>query len=189
MGSAIHTADPLALRYLMTETLFDVRDDAVVGGPSVPRAAPAPAPVERPTVPEAAIAAPQAPSFRYFGGNRQRYLFLTDDREYEWMSAAALDAFTKTLTALKLATDDVSVFNVAGMQPFPSKDDVFSYFGPRVVVSLGVSLPWPGLEGPATGSVVDHQGVRVFHTHAFETFLTDADKKRLFWTTIKTLLT
>lgn len=185
--SSLHTVDPLALRCLMTETLFDVGHAYAM--PLAMAVEPVSAVVEQPVAPKAEEAAPPAPSFPHFGGNKGQYLFLTNDSQHEWMSAAALDAFIKTLTALKLTADDVSVFNVSGPEVFPSKDDIVSFFNPRVLISLGVSLPWTGLDNLSVASVVDHQGIRVFQTHTFEEFLVDADKKRLFWATIKTLLT
>jgi len=147
---SLHTTDPLALRYLMTETIFGM---------------------DEPTVPGV------APRFSYYGGNKRNYLFLTHETRYEWMSESALEAFAKTLAALKLSVDDVAVLNVGKLPAVPAKSDLIAFFRPKVVVTLGAALPWDATDG-----------LTVFEAHSFDEMLVDAEKKRLFWATIKTLL-
>jgi len=117
------------------------------------------------------------PRFSFYGGNKQNYLFLTQDTQCEWMSVAALDAFTKTLAALKLTPEDIAVLNIEKLGEVPSQSDLIAFFNPKVVIALGASLPWD-----------ESGGIRVFKTHSFDDMLIDAEKKRVFWTTIKTLL-
>lgn len=169
--SQLHTADSVALRYLMTETIFGIAKDA--GDAAVEQ------PMHQP-------AFKQAAPFSFYGKNGRNYLFLTYEKQHEWMSAVALDAFTKTLTALKLSTDDIAVLNVGACDVFPAEDAIFSFFNPKVLVSLGVSLPWAGLEG-SSANPMNYNGITVFRTHTFDEMLSDAEKKRLFWTTIKSL--
>ncbi len=164
----IHTVDPIALRYLMTETIFGVED----GKGSMADEA-----VEPMDISVGHKPAPK-PQFPYNGQNKRNYLFLTDEKQYEWMSGAAMDAFVKTLGALKLAVDDVAVVNLAKLASSPSVTDLAIFFNPRVVVNLGTSFVWP-----------QQDGVTVFHTHAFDDLLVDTEKKQIFWTTIKRLLT
>ncbi|MEC3878903.1 hypothetical protein [Parapedobacter sp. 10938] len=147
----LNTVDPIALRYLMTETVFDAP------------AEPAPQPA--------------APSFVCFGQNKRNYLFLTDEKQHEWMPEADMDAFIKTLAALELAEADVALLNLARLAVSPSVDQLMSFFKPQVVVNLGTPFAWP-----------EQDGLHVFHTHAFGEMLADAEKKRVFWTTIKRLL-
>lgn len=151
----INTVDPTALRYLMTETVFDIAERA------------ADTPLEPPTV----------PPFIFFGRNKRNYLFLTHEKQYEWMPEAAMDAFIKTLAALKLAEDDVALLNLATLTEPPTVRQLSSFFKPRVVVNLGTPFTWP-----------EQEEVTVFHTHAFGDMLADAEKKRVFWTTVKQLL-
>ncbi|MGK6352300.1 hypothetical protein [Parapedobacter sp. DT-150] len=170
----MHTTDPIALRYLMTETIFDVGE-----------------PVESATGREQAVRAPEqlsAPLFPFYGENKRRYLFLTQEQQYEWMSDAALDAFIKTLAALKLTAADVAVLNVGALTALPSKEDLLSFFEPKVMVCLGLPPQSLGFEIPLSPLVADYRGITVFHTYAFDEMLIDAEKKRHFWTTIKTLL-
>ncbi len=152
-GSSLMTADPAALRYLMTETIFSICET------------------------ELEVVANTSPRFPFYGGNKRNYLFLTHDMQCEWMSAAALDAFTKTLAALKLTLEDIAVLNIARLGEAPAKPDLVAFFHPKVVIALGATLPW------------DESGdIRVFKTHSFDDMLVDAEKKRVFWTTVKTLL-
>src|SRR5690606_12232224 len=141
-GSWLNTVDPVALRYLMTETIFGVEE-----------------PFDSP-----------APQFSYYGGNKRNFLFLTQDTQHKWMSAAALDAFSKTLAALKLSTDDVAVLNMAAFPTVPDKAELFAFFNPKVIVALGTTLS----EEPSGP-------VEVFNTHSFDEMLADAEKKRAFW--------
>ena len=177
MTSNLHTNDPVALRYLMTETIFDVGAEAPVPTADDKQAAAAPVVKQDPQQ-----------QFTCYGKNKRNYLFLTEDREAEWMSAAALDAFGKTLAALKLTVDDVAVLNIGTFSPLPSKEDIFSYFSPRILVSLGASFHWMGLDVSPEKTVLDYGGITVFRTYAFDEMLVDAEKKRVFWTTIKNLL-
>lgn len=151
-SSTINTADPIALRYLMTETVFGISS-------------------------EPARKLERTPQFPFYGKNEKKYLFLTDEKQHEWMPQAAMDAFIKTLAALKLAENDVALLNLAKLAGAPSVDQLTSFFKPKVVVNLGTAFVWP-----------EQGDVNVFHTHTFSDMLADAEKKRVFWTTIKRLL-
>ncbi len=158
MGSNMHTDDPVALRYLMTETIFGMEGARDIETP-------------RETIPVL------APTFLYHGENRRNYLFVTHETRYDWMSAEALEAFTKTLSALKLTIADVAVLNFGKLSQVPTQGELVAFFRPRVVVALSAPLDW--------NDVAD---ITVFRTYSFDEMLVDAEKKRLFWNTIKTLL-
>lgn len=161
--SSLHTVDPTALRYLMTETIFGI-DEPMTDSSDRHSAAPSAAPSV-------------SLQFSYYGANKRNYLFLTHEPQHEWMSAAALDAFTKTLAALKLSMDDIALLNVGKLSKIPAKTDLITFFKSRIVVALGVPLSWD-----------ESDGLTVFKTYSFDEMLVDAEKKRLFWATIKTLL-
>ena len=167
--SALNTIDPVALRYLITEPIFDVGEQVDQASAPASAMASEPRQVEKPE--------PEALSFTFLGQNKRNFLFLTDEQQADWMTGAAMDAFVKTLVALKLTVDDVAVLNIAKLTTRPSSDQLVQFFKPRVVVNLGTPFSW--LEQP---------GVKLLHTHSFNEMLVDADKKRTFWTTIKTLL-
>lgn len=165
--SNIHTSDPIALRYLMTEPVFTVGHES---------------PADIADKPEA-----PAVDFVFYGKNKRRFLFLTNDGQHQWMSTAGLDAFTKTLTALKCSIDDVALLNLATLATLPKKEELVSFFNPTVIVLLGVSPEPLGL-GALLTAVNDCSGISVFQTGTFDEMLVDAEMKRRFWTTIKTLL-
>lgn len=139
----------------MTETVFGVEEGELR------------APLETPT----------APPFVFFGRNKRNYLFLTHEEQHEWMPEAAMDAFVKTLAALKLAEDDVALLNLATLAEPPTVEQLALFFKPKVVVNLGTPFAWP-----------EQSGISILHTHEFGNMLADAGKKRDFWTAIKALL-
>src|SRR5690606_2832767 len=123
--SPINTADPIALRYLMTETVFGV-EGAAVDPPGVVQNAP---PEREPQ--QAAL------SFTFFGQNKRNYLFLTHEQQHDWMPEAAMAAFIKTLAALNLAEVDVALLNLATLAKPPSVEQLTRFFKPKVVINLG----------------------------------------------------
>lgn len=166
----LNTVDPIALRYLMTETVFGV-DGNVVDVPPGKR--------EETTSAEPGAVKPDRTEtpFVFYGHNKRNYLFLTEERQYKWMPETAMDAFVKTLAALKLPEADVALLNLAALAEPPTVDQLALFFNPKVVVNLGTSFTWP-----------EQPGTTIFHTHTFADMLADAEKKHIFWTTIKKLL-
>src|SRR5690606_21466824 len=161
--------DPVALRYLLTEPIFTVGPDK--GTPSMDQ-------------PET----PPSVDFIFYGKNGRRFLFLVDDRQHQWMSTAALDAFSKTLAALKLSADDVALLNLATRADRVRKADMLSFFKPAVIVLLGIAPEAVGLSMSST-PLCEYEGIKLFCTCTFDEMLVEAEKKRQFWSTIKTLLT
>lgn len=162
----INTSNPIALRWLMNEVIF---------------------PIEEGDTTSADMVREESLKLVSYGKNRRNYLFLTQERQYQWMSVDAMEAFTKTLAALKLSGDDITLLNVNALPGVPRKEDLISSFRPRVMVLMGVPPQSIGLETfPETLS--DYNGIQVFCTDTFDEMLADGDKKRLFWITIKTLL-
>ncbi len=157
----------------MSETIFDI-DEGEVGDNLLK----APTQEER----------EQVLDFVFYGKNKRNHLFLTFEAHHEFMSEMALDAFTKTLQALKLTLDDVAVLNLGALPSAPKKEEIISFFNPKTMVFLGTSSQSVGLDDISAKTVVEHGGIRIFHTDTFDEMLADGEKKRIFWTTIKTLL-
>lgn len=169
-SSNIQTADPTALGYLLNETIFGIAEARLPGpdGGGDPET--------------------ESPHFAFYGENKRRYLFLVEDRHHEWMSVPALDAFSRTLAALKLSADDIALLNLARLPEVPPKTQLTAFFQPRAVVLLGAPPAVFGLEPGVSGQVVDSDGLPVLRTAAFDELLTNDEKKRQFWTAIKQLL-
>lgn len=177
----------------MSETLFSIEDgdpSTLASEPVVQEqistatgAVPASEPVADP-----APVVNQKPAFAFLGGNKQGYLFVTDDAQSEYMSAAGMDAFTKTLGARNLSLDEVAVLNLARHAGQAAFADLISFFKPRAVVLLGAkatALRIPDIALNTVGQVGD---IPVFQTYSFDVLLVDADKKSVFWPVLKSLL-
>lgn len=190
MKSVLHTTDPIALRYLMTETLFAIEDG------DVPTAAElqddtvvAVIPADRPgEAEERAPVVRTAPVFSFLGENKQGYLFVTHDPQSDYMSAPAMEAFTKTLAARNLAQADVAVFNLAQHGEQVVISDLVSFFKPRAVILLGPAAPMLGIPALAFNTVGAVGDVAVFQTYSFDVLIQDAEKKSTFWPVLKSLL-
>lgn len=175
----------------MSETLFSIGD-----GPSIskeedvsamsttqaeekPAIDPQVTPVETPVV---------TPAFSFLGENKRHYLFVTHEHAYDYMSSPAMEAFSKTISALKLQLADIAVINLAKYQQPIAIIELFNAFAPEAIILLGLPAKSLGLADTDPNSIMKHEGIKVFQTYSFETMLTDADKKRDFWTTLKTIL-
>lgn len=163
----INTSNPVALRYLMNETIFTIEEEVIESTDHVQG---------------------ECQRFVFYGGNKRNYLFLTQEKKHEWMSASALEAFNKTLAALQLSADDVALLNISTLSGTLQGKDLVSAFQPKVMVLLGVLPQSVGLEISSSIVVSDCDGITVFCAGTFDEMLADKEKKRLFWTTIKTLL-
>lgn len=191
--SALHTTDPVALRYLMSETLFSVAGEAVDAPVDEPRvvadesvAQPAVAVPEPET--EATPATSQPAEFAFLGENKRGYLFVTDDPQSDYLSGPAMDAFVKTLGARQLGLADVAVFNAARHAGPVAFADLAAFFKPRAVVLLGPPASRFGLPEVLPNTVGSVGGTPVFQTYSFDVLLVDAEKKGAFWPVLKSLL-
>src|SRR5690554_1681310 len=175
----------------MSETLFAIEGE---DAPAEETRAAADAPVAQPAVAipepetEASPAASPPSEFAFLGENQQGYLFVTDDAQADGMSAAAMDAFTKTLAARNLSLADVAVFNVARHTGSLAFADVVAFFKPRAVVLLGPPASQFGLPDVPSNTVGKVGDTPVFQTYSFDVLLADAEKKGAFWPVLKSLL-
>lgn len=169
----------------MSETLFLIEDDVhpVMDVKVLP--------VEKEVkaeIPAGPIVTEAPPTFAFIGENKRRYLFVTDDAQSDFMSAAGLDAFLKTLGARKMALDDVAVFNMARHQGTVAFTDLAMFFKPQAVVLLGASATQVGIPEIAANSLGKVGDIPVFQTYSFDVLLGDNEKKAAFWPILKSLL-
>src|SRR5690606_15056302 len=157
----INTSDPTALRFLMNDVIFSIGDNAK---------------------PSNARQEEQSRLVGY-GQNRRNYLFLIQEKKHRWMSAEAMEAFTKTLAALKLSVDDVTLLNLETSPGKPQMEDIIFSFLPKVMVLLGVTPQSVGLNHLPNEPLSDYNGITVFCTCTFDEMLIDGEKKKLFWST------
>lgn len=174
----LHTEDPVALGYLMSETLFDVRE----------------AEKEVSTVEDVKTETNTPSEFIYLGKNLSGFLFVFQDASQvgtHRMPDQEMEAFEKILTALKLSVEDIALLNLANPGSI-TLAGLLTFFKPQKTVFLGTDITLNGLEDmgnpPAFHRTVRYQKTEILHTFSFAEMMTDVDKKRQFWNSLKTLL-
>jgi len=165
--SLLNTTNPIALRALMSETIFGIEplSSAVA--------------FEEPEL----KAGPM--EIRIMGANRKNILFITESADNEFFSQDAELAFIKTLGALKLDIQDVAVVNCAAETSQTSFDRLNKEFSPRVCVFLGIDPRKLGLNNFALNILWQESNTEFLYSFSFEEMLNETAKKKLFWETIK----
>lgn len=190
-GLPLHTNDPVALAYLMSETLFAIRGEEDGRMETAMPAAETPviARVENPA--ETSPAAAQEITF--LGKNLSGYLFIFQNHSTNGqhrMPDEEMEAFEKILVALNLSIDHIALINIADHQI--SLSTLLTFFNPQKMILLGTRLTISGLEqlpDPLTPhQTVTYQKTAFLHTFSFAEMMTDVNKKRQFWNSLKTLL-
>lgn len=204
----LHTDDPVALSFLMTEALFDLGEKtgaAVVAEAAEPASAPAPVAAELPAEPaakpaESAVAEPAAkptanPAEITFSGQKDSgilFVFQNPDQAGQHcLPEAEMEAFEKILSALKRSTAAVTLINLTASQE-PTASQLQEFFQPHKIILLGTQLTlaqadetWPQLQ---LHHIYSDQNTQILHTFSFSEMMDDVDKKRMFWAQIKMLL-
>lgn len=206
----LHTDDPVALSYLMTESLFDLGEEvgsvavaeaveppaqaaAVAESPAEPAAAEPTA--AEPTAAEPTSAPAATPAEITFSGQKDSgilFVFQNPGQAGQHrMPEAEMEAFEKILSALKRSTTAVTLINLAGPQE-PTAGQLQEFFQPHKIILLGTQLTlaqadetWPQLQ---LHHIYSDQNTQILHTFSFSEMMDDVDKKRMFWAQIKMLL-
>jgi len=179
--SNLLTENPIALRTLMSETIF-VLPSPEGGGVASPapesRSAPVPLSGDRET--EKAREA-----FVYQGDKSSGMLFLLRDAVHPYFSPQAEEAFAKMIGALGLTPQNVAVVNLANADNPNDFPLLMDFFQPKKIALLGVDPV--SLKLPAIPQNTYRKGKKatVFHTFGFAEMLADANKKKTFWAEFK----
>lgn len=126
--------------------------------------------------------------FIYQGNKEQGILFILRYEQYPYFSPAALDAFEKTIGALKLTKETVAVLNLANSHNPNDFKRIMQFFQPTKIILLGVepaSLKLPFIEH---NSYMKGRIATVFNTFSFEEMFVDVNKKKLFWNEFKSFI-
>jgi len=126
--------------------------------------------------------------FIYQGSKDQGILFILRYVQYPYFSPAALEAFEKTIGALKLTKETVAVVNLANTHNPNDFKQIMQFFQPTKIILLGVepaSLKLPPIEH---NSYMKGRIATVFNTFSFEEMFADVNKKKLFWNEFKTFI-
>lgn len=169
--SPLNTSNPLALQVLMSETIFDIDfpipsvDDASLEVLSIQKE------------PEIIL--------KTYGGNNKNILFVISDNNNEFLSVDAEIAFMKILRALKLALEDVIIFNYNQLDTGLTFGKIKEKFNPRNCIFLGVEPQLLGVKACAENMLKIEDNIQFLYSYSFEEMLRDTEKKRLFWDAIK----
>lgn len=182
-ANPLHTDDPVALRYLMSDTLFDIGetdlDDADLADVNA----------------EFTLAQETSKNqeLTFLGKNQSGFLFVFHDQarpEQHRLPDPEMEAFEKILGALELKIDDIALINIASIQP--NFSDLLSFFKPRKVIVLGTPLHLTGLHDlesqPALHQVFFKEKLSVLHSYSFNEMMDNVDRKRAFWSNMKLLI-
>lgn len=169
--SPLNTSNPLALQVLMSETIFDIDfpipsvDDALLEVPPIQK--------------ESEIV------LKTYGGNNKNILFVISDNSNEFLSADAEIAFMKILRALKLAIEDIVIFNHNEPDNGLTFGKVKEKLKPKNCIFLGAEPQLLEIEGCAENILRIEDNIQFLYSYSFEEMLRDTEKKRLFWDAIK----
>lgn len=174
--SHLKTDNPIALRTLMSETLFS-------HGEKSEEVSISPDGTMRDDRDDKA-----AEEFVYQGNKSTGILFVLRYPDHPYFSPEAEDAFVKTLGALHLSWENVAVVNLAnGHNPNDFKR-IMQFFQPTKITLLGVEPASLKLPEIAHNAYMKGRIATVFHTFSFEEMFADAQKKRMFWNEFKTFI-
>src|SRR5690606_36226209 len=102
-----------------------------------------------------------------WGNNRKNILFLTANDDFDYFSKDAEVAFIKTLKALKLEIDDITVLNSARIPEGVSFDLVKKAFLPAHCIFLGVDPQEMGVEAMAENILKIDDGIQYLYSYSF----------------------
>ena len=180
--SRLLTKNPIAIRQLMTETIFQT--DEVEERMEFPEENDSSADIEisknNPTIEVEKLVDKE--ELIYWGNNEKGVLFLVDNTDSEYFSEEGKDAFLKTLAALKLTLSDVAVINL--FQLNFSIADIEKQLQPKTIVyCTGARTNY----GTTFNHTFAEESRNVLITYTFEEMLTNNEKKREFWNAIKNI--
>jgi hypothetical protein len=169
----LRATDPHALRILMTDDLYLLRNEPVavpVASPEVPAAAP--------------VVAESKPDFRFMGQNNRFLLLLVDEPGHEHASPTTIASLGKILGGKGYSFDDVALLNAAVHPPleFAALKD---FFACSYLVLFGAKPETVGLPALPFNTVSPHRGTKVLPTFGFAEMDDDVQKKKAFWNEMK----
>lgn len=183
--SRLITKNPIAIRQLMSETIFQPDELVEVDKPSESeQLRKTPTAIETSTKDQVIALKKddliENEELLYWGDFGKALVYFVDNPDADYFSEAAKEAFLKTLTALKLTLSDVAVINLYRLSF--SISDIKKQLNPKILVySTG---PREGYE-QRFNQFFDEEASQVLITYTFEEMLTSNEKKRAFWNAIK----
>lgn len=170
--SRLLTENPIALRFLMSETIFSsAAENSQTENSST---------VIDSIESDLSLSDNKEPNLLFWGANEKNILFLIQNPEEDYFSSEAEDAFLKTLAALKLSLNDVAVFNRRKAEK--SLNEICEALNPKICIYCEEENE---TNKSAFNKITEVEGIACLYTYSFEEMLTDTNKKRVFWNAIK----
>lgn len=174
--SRLLTRNPIALRFLMSETIFSS---------AVENVQPENISIDNELIKsDSLLSDNNEADLLFWGSNERNIVFLILNPKENYFSSGAEDAFLKTLAALKLSLKDVAVINRGTAEK--SLGEINKVMNPKVcIVCEGENEANQNI----FNQITEVDGIACLYTYSFEEMLTDTNKKRSFWNAIKGITT
>ncbi len=171
------TDDPNALRLLMTEDIYKLKESEIPVSPIVQVPAeeikPAPKPLS------------QSPDFSYQGENNRYFLILFENNSRKELSNEHKEMLLKIMSAKKLELRDLAIVNLA-LYPDASFSQLKDFFSCSRVTLFGINPARIGLPSIPANMPEKHMDVKILPTFSLDEMSNSTDKKREFWNVMKT---
>lgn len=159
----LKASDPLALRFLMTEDIYIVKEEKSRSGNT-----------EKEIV------------FDYLGGNNKFLLLLINDAAHTNLQSHELEALEKILVAKRMNLKDVAIVNQR-KYPNTTWKELKTFFACNSIVLFGVDPASIKIRTLPRNAITDFEGMQLLSTYSFIEMEDNVDKKREFWNQMKKL--
>ena len=177
MENKLITDNPIAIQTLMSETIFSVEKEVTSISTH-----------EKNNIETPQGGQNQIEEFIYQGDKSTGILFILRYPDFPYFSPEAADAFSKTIGAMQLTTNNVAVMNLANPHNPSVWKRIMEFFQPKKIILLGVDPQSLQLPAIAHNSYLKGKIATVFHTFSFEEMFVDIAKKKLFWGEFKVFI-
>ena len=170
------TDDPNALRFLMTEDIYNV-NEVINPGPGTMdttiEESKEQIPAEKPGL-----------EFAYLGENNRYFLVLVEDNSRKELSNEHKEMLLKIMSAKNLELRDLAIVNLA-LYPKATFSELKEFFSCNRIVLFGINPQKIGLPAIASNKAEKYMDVKVLPGFSLEEMSSNTDKKREFWSVMK----
>ena len=178
--SELITNHPVALQYLMTDDLYNFRENLTV---AIIEEKVAAIKEQKTVIQEKEILkAPE--SYNYLGDNNKYILLLVNDLSHKTLNAIHLETLLKITKAKGLELHDLAILNMhyhAGS----TFESLKNYFVCSKMVLFGISPLTIGIPELTLNKTEKHKDVKVLATYSLTEMDDNKDKKVEFWNVMK----
>jgi hypothetical protein len=183
MGKLI-THNPYALRFLMTEDLYDLGDSTQLAKGELRPGETLPETITEPHAEKIEEDQVELVSFNYLGENNRYFLIVVDDKSHPELNTPHKEMLMKIMAAKKLELRDLAILNIANY-PHANFVQLKDFFSCNRVTFFGIDPRTLGLPAIGANQTGKHLDVKILATFALEEMSSNTDKKREFWNVMK----